>query len=229
VATLQKWNQQGVATLQRWNQQGITALHNWKKPGLITNTPQMGGGNGTPGSMPDPDAFTVPIPSTASLPHGTTGTLPGSKEHIVPETNILPSLISLSPTDPAGPAYRPGDLRPMTMGLPKQLINQQASDLAPYPATSNMNPLPLDALDLAYNSTKPIELAHTPAEPPITPEEPLSTPGKNSSVVLANTPLSTTAETPPVPLPDVAGDPMLENVMRQAQLGLFVTPGHEKS
>jgi hypothetical protein len=229
VATLQKWNQQGVATLQKWNQQGITALHKWRKPGPIANTSWMGGGNRATSSLPDPATFTASIPSKVSSPHETTGPLPGSKESIVPEANMHPSLISLSPTDPTGPAYRPSDLRPMTMALPKQIVNQQASDLAPYPATSNMNPLPLDALDLAYSGTKPTELEHTSGEPPTTPAEPISPPEKNSSTVPENTPMSATVERPPVQLLDVAGDPMLENVMRQAQLGLFVTPGHEKS
>jgi len=40
-------------------------------------------------------------------------------------------------------------------------------------------------------------------------------------------PMSVAAETLSVQPPDIADDPMLENVMRQAQFGLFVIPGHE--
>jgi hypothetical protein len=215
--------------LQKWNQQGVTTLHKWKRPDFIANTPWTGRRNGATDSFPDSVTFAASTPFAATVPIGTIGTLPESKEYIAPKANILPSPIPLSPTDPAGSAYRPGDLRPMTMALPKQIVNQQPSNPAPYPATSNMNPLPLDALDLACSSTKPMELGHTADKPPITPAEPHSSPEQNSSTGLENTPMSATIETPPAQLLDVAGDPLLENVMRQAQLGLFVTPGHEKS
>jgi len=118
----------------------------------------------------------------------------------------------------------------MTMALPKQIVKQQAPDPMPFPATSNMNPLPLDTLDLAYG-TEPMEPKHLTSEPPTIPEEPVSMPERNSSATTMpeNSFMPVTTDTPSVQLPDVADDPILENVMRQAQLGLFVNPGNDKS
>jgi hypothetical protein len=219
-----------MAVLHKWNQQGMATLQKWRKPASIANTPWNRATSND--FQQGPAAFTATISPTAPPAHATS-TLLASKENIVPEANMSQQLISLSPTDPAGPVYRPGDLRPMTMALPKQIMNQQVSDPTPYPATSNMNPLPLDALDLAYESTESMKPGHTPGElvPPIIPEALIPTRVGNLPIatLMENTPMSATAEKASAKLPDIADDPMLENVMRQAQLGLFVTPGHEKS
>jgi hypothetical protein len=95
------------------------------------------------------------------------------------------------------------------MGLGANMFQQSIS---PSPA---MSPLPLDAFDPPYDSTKSIEPEHTQDKPVIE---------INPSIA---TPMSVAAETPSMQLPDIADDPMLENVMRQAQLGLFVIPKPE--
>ncbi len=56
-----------------------------------------------------------------------------------------------------------------------------------------------------------------------TPENPNPMREMNPSTA---TPMSAALGNLPVQPPDIADDPMLENVMRQAQLGLFVIPGH---
>jgi hypothetical protein len=111
----------------------------------------------------------------------------------------------------------------MTMNLTNQITNVQAPDHTFYPATSDMNPLPLDAFDLPYDMPKPMTPEYTP--------ENISLPEKevDSSVVtpMQNAPAAV-ARTLPVLLPDIVGDPILENARRQAQLGLFVTLGYDR-
>jgi hypothetical protein len=113
----------------------------------------------------------------------------------------------------------------MTMNLASQIPNVQASDRMFYPSTSDMNPLPLDAFDLPYNPTQPMTSEPTPEKPVLLPEKEVD---PSIAAPMQNAPTATAA-TVPVQLPDVADDPILESVMRQAQLGLFVTPGYGKS
>jgi hypothetical protein len=112
------------------------------------------------------------------------------------------------------------------MALPEQITNQPAPDLKPYPATSNMSPLPFDEFALPHDSTKSIEPEHTQDKPvpTIMPANPNPMIEMNPSIA---TPTSVAAKPPFVQPPDIADDPMLENVMRQAQLGLFVIPRPE--
>jgi len=101
--------------------------------------------------------------------------------------------------------------------LPKKTIDLQEVDLTPGLATGNTNPLPLDMLDLAYGF---------PTEQEQTPSEPVRTATESLAIVEMGVPPEL-EETPVAQLPDIADDPMLENAMRQTQLGLFVSPKHE--
>jgi hypothetical protein len=120
----------------------------------------------------------------------------------------------------------------MTMSLPTPVTNPPIADLKLYPATSNMNPLPLDTFDLAHDTPRSREAEHTADRPvPTTIPENLAPTAKIDSspaTPMPNILPSAAPETLPVQLPDVTDDPVLENVMRQAQLGLFIIPGHKK-
>ncbi len=93
--------------------------------------------------------------------------------------------------------------------------------------TSNMSSVPLGALDSPHNITQYMEPEHTPGKPaPVTPENLSPMVEINSSAAAS---LFAPAETPSGQLPDVAVDPMLAKVMREAQIGLFATLGHSKN
>jgi hypothetical protein len=143
-----------------------------------------------------------------------------------------PAVISSSAAELTEPLYRPGNLRPMTMSLPIPITNQPMADPKAYLATSNMNPLSLDMFELAHDTPKSTEPEYTADQPvPTTIPENLTPTAKidlSSMTLIPNALPPTAAETLAAKLPDVASDPMLDNAMHQAQIGLFVIPGHNK-
>ena len=219
----------------RRSQPGVVALQKWKNPAPTTNASSWAGNSNLAtnnGFLPGSDIFTATIPPIGSSSHEN-ALLLASNEGSAPEANTLQQSIPSSPTEQTGLVYRPGDLRPITAMLPKQVTNQDAPNAMTYLSTSNMNPLPLDALKLPDETTNSVEPEHTPDKsvPATIPENLAPTLERNPSTVtpLENAPLLAAAKKPSVQLPDIVGDLILENVMRQAQIGLFITPGHEKS
>src|SRR5262249_17954634 len=99
---------------------------------------------------------------------------------------------------------------------------------APHGPTSDMNPLPLDVFDLPQNTNPALGPEQTPDQPvPTTMPENLAFMMEDTAQMAITPP---PASPPPVVRPpDVADDPILENVMRQAQLGLFVVPGQDNN
>jgi hypothetical protein len=127
----------------------------------------------------------------------------------------------------AGPLYTPSDLRPITMALPQPFPNQTAPDATPYPPTSDMNPLSFEALNLPQNIAEMMAPQQRPniadmLAPQQTPDIPISTTATHDHLPnpIQNSPTPAVAIQPP----DPANNAVLENVMRQAQLGLFVIP-----
>lgn len=215
----------------RRNKSGLAALQKGYMSGA-TNTPWTNTSYGATGNgfMPVLDSFTEAMPYSAPPPY-TTGPTLSANENFVPGANMLQQSISPSPAELAGPLYGSSDLRPMTMAFPTQAINQQAADLVPYQPTSNMNSFPLDTSALPQNGTRPMATEHMPDKlvSAIIPENPTPT-LENFSLAtpMQNTPMSADPATLSIQPPDVASDPMLEKVMRQAQPGLFVIPGREE-
>ncbi len=212
----------------RRNQQVIAALQKWKKPALSANTLWRSDHNRvTSSTLPQvSDPFTA-RPTYAAIP------MTSVNENIISGANTQQQPISSSVAELTEPLYRPSDLRPMTMSLPTPVTNPPIADLKLYPATSNMNPLPLDMFVPAQDTAKSREPEHAADQPvPTTIPENLASTAKIDSppaTPMANTLLSAAPETLPVQLLDITDDPVLENVMRQAQLGLFIIPGYKKS
>jgi outer membrane biosynthesis protein TonB len=105
--------------------------------------------------------------------------------------------------------YRPSDLRPITTAIPRQNINPKHNPIS----TSDMSPLSLDSFDFA---------AHLPANSQNSQnsqQDTLLSPAHNEN----NNPASD-----PVLAPNIQDDPMLETIMRQAQMGLYTLPDKER-
>jgi hypothetical protein len=160
--------------------------------------------------------------ATALPPYATSSWLPSNKD-MVSGANMLQQSGSLPLLERTGPTYRPGAFHPITRALPKQLPNEHAPGPTPYVSASEMIPLSFDAFDLPQDITPPEQRLSTPM-PPITPEN-LAPPREiNSSAVtsLLNMSQSATPARLSVQPPNVADDPILLKIMRQAQSGLFV-------
>ena len=235
----------------RRHQQGIATVKKGKIPGLTTHNHWVSrNSNATNNAFQQTsDTFTAAIVPTPSFPYGTLLSN-ASNQDTVPEANMLQQSISPSPAELAAPLYGSSDLRPMTMALPKQVINQPASVLQPYPATSDMSPLPLEAFGPPRNNTQFMEAQHMldnpvpgalPLDssglgiytsPPGRQQEPMAFLDPLEGTEMTNSPLATPPSAAIRPLsiqpPDVAVDLMLHNVMRQAQTGLFIIPGKTK-
>jgi hypothetical protein len=98
-----------------------------------------------------------------------------------------------------GETYLPSDLRPLTSALPKQLSQQPAGQTQLNPISSDMRPLLPDSFDLTQILGTQDQQANTPA------------------------PSRTQPSLPIVP-PSIQDDPVLETIMRQAQMGLYAHP-----
>jgi hypothetical protein len=84
----------------------------------------------------------------------------------IPSTSILgnatiPSISTLETgtgtVSPAQPTYTPSDLRPITLALPPQMFTVPLNGVAHYPVNGDLQPLPMQALDLALEVTRAIE------------------------------------------------------------------------
>jgi hypothetical protein len=190
--------------------------------GVSPASAPFAGGSGAlnMGVSPASAPFAAETSSAAWSPHEVSSLLSSNKE--LSGANMLQQPISPIEEAGAGPMYRPGAFQPITAALPKQVSNEQAPDLTPYASVSDMNPFSFAAFNPPQDiprSTPPEQWSGTPM-----PENLASTREINSSTVtpLPNMPLSTATTRLSVQPPDIAEDPMLQEVMRQAQLGLFI-------
>jgi hypothetical protein len=127
----------------------------------------------------------------------------------------------------APPYYAPDSyLDPNAQNIPGTNMPQQSASL--YPAESaGLLSVPGDLLSMA--SPEQVTNQQAPDLNPYpatsnTPENLNSTREMNPSIA---TPMSAALGNLSMQPPDIAGDPMLENVMRQAQIGLFIIPSHK--
>src|SRR2546421_224803 len=135
-----------------------------------------------------------------------------------------------TPTLPAQPIYTPSDLRPITMAFPQQTLAMRSKGGADYPLNGDLRPLPIDSLDLSLEVTRAIETngnGHMPLLSDI-PRALIDTP---TSSMPSSPPISRVLPVPPmiIQAPSIKDDSVLEAVMQQAQVGLFVLPGRENS
>ena len=116
-------------------------------------------------------------------------------------------------------AYTPSDLRPITTAFSRQMLSMSSSDEANSGANGDLVPLPMDTLSLPLQSSRARaakrngQMPTTPALLPALMDTPIPP-------ILASPALSVTADPP-----SIKDDPVLEAVMRQAQMGLFALPG----
>ncbi len=73
----------------------------------------------------------------------------------IPSTSTLETVPI--PVPPAQPTYTPSDLRPITLALPPQMFTVPLNGVAHYPANGDLQPLPMEALDLSLEVTRAIE------------------------------------------------------------------------
>lgn len=137
-----------------------------------------------------------------------------------------------SPQSPPAPSYMPGDLRPITTALPRQLLSQSPQEVSGQAPAGTFHPLSMDSLDLPPDLTKAIEERATPA--PSLPPDNLELVQDYKTEPEPEEDHATIQElsSPPpteVNAPSIKDDPVLETVMRQAQEGLFILQGREKS
>jgi hypothetical protein len=144
---------------------------------------------------------------------------------VAPKTSILEQTTLPPFAELAGPLYTPGDLRPITVSLPSP--SQTLFNPASYIPTSDMNPLSFETLNLPRDIAEMMKLEKTPSS-----HLPTAQTDKDDNILKTS---SQHSATPPNPIalliepPDVTNDSMLENIMHQAQLGLFVIPHREQT
>ena len=157
-------------------------------------------------------------PNTSTPPPYATNPLLSSNIGATSVANTLQQATLPPFAELAGPLYTPSDLRPITMNLPQPFPNQAVPNPTSYPPTSDMNPLSFEALNLPQNIAEMMAPQQTPNIPISTTETNINPDHMPNPVQNSPAPVATMQP------PDPASNPVLENVMRQAQLGLFVIP-----
>jgi hypothetical protein len=148
--------------------------------------------------------------------------------------SIMPST-STSGTFPisplsAQPTYTASHLRPIATAFPQQMLTMHSNVLANYPLNGDLQPLPINSLDLSLEVTRAIE-SNGNGYMPLLPD---------TLTRLVDTPTSYMPSSPPtsgvLPIaqlnirpPSINDDSMLASVMNQAQMGLFALPGRDES
>jgi hypothetical protein len=176
------------------------------------------------------------IPSTALGP-SMSGVLP-----MLGSTQVIPSPQSAYPSSDLRPitvafpqsAYPSSDLRPITAAFPQQMLAMASNNGVGSVQNSGLQPLAMDALGLSLQSNGTgIPNMNGQSPTPLTqPIAEMDTPIPSSSSLLP-TWMEDPIPSTPVPLPislamqppSLREDPILEEVMRQTQMGLFVLSG----
>jgi len=148
--------------------------------------------------------------------------------------------------------YRPGALQPITTSIPVQIVRPQPEPAAHHLPTSDMRPLPMDALDFSQvliqhpepeQGWQPIAgdpsdlLPVLPLSPAASeraqkfsfasaplPAVPAPLPTFSAPLPAVPAPLPAVPGDEPIEAPSIKDDPMLEAIMRQAQMGLYALP-----
>ncbi|HWS85251.1 MAG TPA: hypothetical protein VN207_13435, partial [Ktedonobacteraceae bacterium] len=175
--------------------------------------PGVSGASGSPTVNP----FQYAPPATL-LP-GASGALP-----MFGGTQLMPS---------PQPTYTPSDLRPMTSAFPRQMPTSSSNNGANPAQNSDLQPLPLDNLSLppqsirerATNGNGNGQKTTGPIAVLLPPLIDTPVPFMSAPLPVSPVPVQAQATRPP----SIKEDPMLEEVMRQAQMGLFIYLSRQKT
>ncbi|GHO84619.1 hypothetical protein KSZ_26250 [Dictyobacter formicarum] len=151
----------------------------------------------------------TPPPSFASGPQQQTIEMPtGPQQALLPTTppafinGPQQTIAQLSAGE--NKTYTPSNLKPITTSLPRQIPGSTQENPI---STSDMSPLPMDNFDLSQ----------------ILPQDKESIDSNWSAPARAHSPLAFS----PLIAPNIQDDPVLETIMRQAQMGLYALPNPE--
>jgi len=135
----------------------------------------------------------------------------------MPEALPMPG--STPPMPSPQVAYTPSDLRPMTSAFPQQMLTMSSSNGAISAQNGDLVPLPMDTLNLPLQSSRARAAIRNGQKPTIPA---LSAALMDSLIPSMSSPLLV-VPVPPLAIqpPSIKEDPLLEEVMRQAQTGLF--------
>lgn len=179
--------------------------------------------NPGPGMMPMQQA--APSPGPGAYQQGAfaaQGMMGSSPQH--------PPLVTSAPN------YTPGDLRPITSAFPKHLLAGNTGENNGQAAAGVFHPFAMDTLNLPAELTNKVEKQSAVVQPPTPsgfhpmPSSPdystVAEPEEEDYSTVMDEPSSTI--TGDVVAPSVKDDPVLETVMRQAQIGLFILQGRDQ-
>jgi len=142
-----------------------------------------------------------------------------------PQTPYMPVPTSEQPFIQS--VYTPSRLSSINTAFSEQMFAISSNEAASYPQEDDLLPLPIDSLNLPFELAEARESTNSGQMPLLAPPPIAST----------DIPISFTPFPPLVPPvislttqpPAIKNDPLLREVMRQAQTGLFVVLGREKS
>lgn len=150
----------------------------------------------------------TPPPSFASGPQQAIAMPTGPQQALLPTTP--PAFVSgpqqaiTQSAASENKTYTPSNLKPITTSLPKQISGPMQNNPI---STSDMSPLPLDNFDLSR----------------ILPQDKEGLNSNWPAPVRADSPLAFS----PLIAPNIQDDPVLETIMRQAQMGLYALSNPE--
>lgn len=162
-----------------------------------------------------------------------------------PSTSLAPSMSGVLPMLDSTPvipssqaAYSSSDLRPITAAFPQQMFTTASNNGVRSTQNGDLQPLPMDTFGLSLqsngvggpntNGQSPTPLTQSIArmDTPIPSSSSLLPPWMEDSIPSTPFPLPISLATPlAIQPPSLREDPMLEEVMRQAQMGLFILSG----
>ncbi len=135
----------------------------------------------------------------------------------IPQTPYMPVPTSEQPFTQS--VYTPSGLPSITTAFSEQMFSISSNEAASYPQEDDLLPLSIDSLNL------PFELAEARESTNSGQMQPLAAPLSLMPFPPLVPPVISLTTQPPA----IKNDPLLGEVMRQAQTGLFVVLGREKS
>ena len=218
------------------NAQASPWMNNHAMPPTVNSFPYAPSAALVPGVSGPPTVNPLPYTPPATLAPGVSGPPTVNPFPYAPPATLAPGVSGALPilggTQPMlspQPAYTPSDLRPMTSAFPRQMPTSSSNNGANPALNSDLQPLPLDNLSLPPQSIRERATnGNGNGQKTTGPIAVLLPPLIDTLVPFMSVPLPV----PPVPVqtqatrpPSIQEDPMLEEVMRQAQMGLFILSG----
>ncbi len=204
---------------------GTMGLLVLRRKGVLAVTPggTVAAGQSAPWTMRN-NSKVVPAIATPSAAFASAVTMANNMPRIPASVPIHVNQSSpLSYMAASAQTYMPSNLHPMTSPMPAQLISKDGAHARAL--TSDMSPLSLDMLDLPQEARQEndVSAASTSGLSLIPATLPSELEPTDPAIRVTTIPLAP-AQQDSVQLPAVSDDPMLEAIMRQAQMGLYVLP-----